>query len=53
MHLLAGIQKFTLRARVFSKSILKLFLNFLEKTRDNLTPTSVKVVPQTVTSTQV
>ena len=51
MRLLAGIQKFTLRARVLSKSILKLFIHFLEITRDNLTLTSVKVVPQALTST--
>ena len=51
MQLLAGIQKFTLRARVLSKSILSLFIHFLEIVRDNLTSTSVKVVPLTVTST--
>ena len=53
MQLLAGIQKFTLRARGFSKSILKYFIHFLEIVRDNLTSASVKVVPLTVTSTKV
>jgi len=51
--LLARIQIFLLRARVFSKSILKVFLDFLEITRDNLTSTSVEVVPLTVTSTEI
>ena len=45
MQLLKGIQKFTLRARVFKNSILKLFIHFFEIVRDNLTLTSAKVVP--------
>ena len=53
MQLLAGIRKFTLRARVLSKSILNLFIHFLEIVRDNLTSTSVKVVPLTFTSSLV
>ncbi len=50
MELLAGIQKFSLRARVFSRSIFKDLIEFLKTTRDNLTLTSVKVVSLTVTS---
>ena len=50
MHPLAGIQKFNLRARVLPKSILKLIQGFLEKTSKNLSSTSVKVAPLTVTS---
>ena len=53
MQILAGIQNFTLRARVFSKSILKQLIHFLKIVRDNLTSASVKVVPLTVTSTEV
>ena len=52
MQEVAANQKFTSRTRVFSTSILKLFLDFLEKTRNNLTPIGVEVVPQIVLSAQ-
>jgi hypothetical protein len=53
MHQLAGIQKFSSRTRVFSKSIFKHIRGFLEKTSDSLSSTSVKVVPLIVSSTHV
>jgi hypothetical protein len=47
-----GNSRNSLRARVFSKSIFKRTCGYLERKRDNLILTSVKVVPQTFTSTQ-